>query len=401
MKWARALESLCHSVPACDPVTALEATAYACCLEGHLLLEREDWHGAVVTLNKARGIYDELCKAGDLDQRDVYSDKISSSVLPALRFCKYNLADERHVDDEGDDDVIMSLVNDPDLFAKLQHLRSKRRTDSDLGVQSTDELQDGDNLGPLSGLATGSIKWCGRRVTLPTDELKTCLLEVEMAFETLHSVSSSAKSAYLESCLTALDEALCRVGDVASALSKGGSKSFHSVSASDATSSVQHLQSFLRYHKLSCFSLRNLELIESCASVDESVDGELVMWSRAQEHAHLYKQLCLTANEMMTLVESVTATIRTQDDNGPSSLEGNGEDDDIISLRLRSELSLYRVCGILALADCYAMTPTNDIGENCNTQNQYGNSKRDMLTKATALVDHADELISSAGLLHI
>ena len=116
MKWARALEALCLAVPLCDPHTALEATAYASCLEGQLLQEKEQWAGAVAEFSKSRSIYEELCRSAgsgssssgsggqDLESRDLFSERLTTAVLPALRFCKYNLSGVQEEEGLQDDD---------------------------------------------------------------------------------------------------------------------------------------------------------------------------------------------------------------------------------------------------------------------------------------------------------
>jgi len=308
VKWARALETLCLSVPTCDPHTALEASAYANCMEGQFLLEREQWSQAVSALSKARALYDELCRAGNPEERDLFTERIAMAVLPSLRFCNYNLSGGEQGSglDQNESDMALQLSSDPALFAKLQHLRSKRRADSDL--EDKDAVEGGGDTG---GLAAGRLKWCGRRVQVPGQSLKPCLLEVETAFDTLRAQQPGhpGRGAALENCLGSLDGAMDRVIEERSALDKGSSSAAGSLSASDAKASLQHLQSYLHFRKLSCFSLRSLELVAAASSVAADEEGGS-KWTHAQELAHLYKQLGVTAGDMATLVEATAAMVR-------------------------------------------------------------------------------------------
>ena len=390
VKWARALESLCLSVPTCDPHTALEASAYASCMEGQLLLEREQWAPAVAALSKARAVYEELCHAGDSQQRDLFSERIATAVLPSLRFCKYNLSGGEQTGEDDDGDVALELANDPDLFAKLQHLRSKRRANSDL-EEADSNVEDGST----GGLAMGRLKWCGRRVQVPSQALRPCLLEVETAFETLHSeqLGQPKTGVALESCLTALDDAAENVSEARAALLKGSSSAAGALSVSDAKVSLQHLQNYLQFRKLSCFSLRSLELVADASSVEAEGGSK---WTHAQELSHLYKQLGLTCGEMITLVEATVAAVREEGGGSNAGDDEEGEEEDVISLRLRSEQTLYRVSRLVALADCYALAPVGQKSDGSPLDGCVQGDKVDMLGKATALLELADDLMSSS-----
>jgi hypothetical protein len=71
---------------------------------------------------------------------------------------------------------------------------------------------------------------------------------------------------------------------------------------------------------------------------------------------------------------------------------------------------LYRISRLIALADCYALAPlrsdisvTNSSNNKLNIEEQNGNmnyvegDKKDMLSKASALIELADESMSSTG----
>ena len=393
--WARTLEFLCLNVPNCDPHTALESSAYANCMEGQYLLEKEQWDDAVLHLSKAKGIYDELCRVGTLDQRDLFTERLNLAVLPSLRFCRYNLSGgrgEQAGDDHDNSDMTASLANDPDLMAKLQHIRSRRRADSDVITPSGNEPVVDGSGGEAAGLASGRVRWCGQRIAVSGEELKPCLLEVETAVEMLQSSVPNSSQA-LENCLAALDAAQVRVADVRSSLTRGAaqqkSETSGMMSAMAAKESLQHLQQYLEFRKLTCVSLRNMNLVKECKLAMKNSSGDS-KWAHAQELAHLYQQLMQSSGEMLTTVEAATSSARSL-----GGEEGDGAED-ILTLRLRSEQMLCRVARLVALSECYALAPPSCYEQDSDSSNAKS-GKVAMLEKASALLELADELMSSTG----
>lgn len=369
VKWARALEFLCLSVPEASscPATALEASAYSSCMAGQQLLEREQWAGAVAEFSRARGIYEELSRAGGLEQKELFQERLTSAVLPSLRFCKYNLAGGQHQEEGEAEDM------DPALLAKLQALRARSGVDTEDEAAAPGEEKKG----------RAGVVWCGLRVDAP-EELQGCLLEVEVALSALATAGSEVSPPALEACLSSLDAALHRLSDTRA---KGNTAS------TSSQASLQHLHSYLQFRQMACFSLRNLQLATQSSGLGGSGSGSSSQWARAQEKARLFQQLGQTAAEMSTLVEAAAAASRAQGQEG----EGEGEEEDVLSLRLRSEQSVYRACRLVALADCYALAPVETVQCGSDSSTPDAEAKRELLGKAGALLDLADEFMSSTG----
>eukprot|EP00602_Paraphysomonas_sp_CaronLab_P010353 CAMPEP_0185023592 /NCGR_PEP_ID=MMETSP1103-20130426/6245_1 /TAXON_ID=36769 /ORGANISM="Paraphysomonas bandaiensis, Strain Caron Lab Isolate" /LENGTH=666 /DNA_ID=CAMNT_0027556259 /DNA_START=44 /DNA_END=2041 /DNA_ORIENTATION=- len=363
-KWAETLETLCAAVG--DAHTALEATAYARWMVGQDLLEREQWTEAMNNFIKAKAIYAELCTVGTVDERDIFNER-QGQVEPAIRFCKYNLSGSGAggTGEEEETALLSVLSSDPDLLEKLESMRARQSAERSRSA-------DGEDLyGPL-----GNVVWCGRRVAVPPatsnasgSSVHALCAKAKSALDLFRAQDSTNKQPQTYAhCLSALDDARAGVlkllsGEVANDGDSSRSKA-----------SLQHLEAYLRFTRLSCQSVKALKTIEG---LDESA---------AQERAHLYEQLLAIVQEMKTVVEGaadgIGATVQ-------STVAEAEEEEDVLRLQLKADEAVFRTLRVVHLADCYA----SYAGQ--KKENSLAEGPGDGLAQAAALLEHADGLLGS------
>ncbi|KAJ3170488.1 signal recognition particle subunit srp68 [Irineochytrium annulatum] len=90
---AARLESVCRDT--CDPTTSLDIQAYAHVMGGYVLLERQEWSGALDRFAAARTIYEVLASvaggSGGGREREALCQSAIDAIDPNIRFCAYNL----------------------------------------------------------------------------------------------------------------------------------------------------------------------------------------------------------------------------------------------------------------------------------------------------------------------
>ncbi|ERM98253.1 signal recognition particle subunit SRP68 [Amborella trichopoda] len=88
-KWAILFAQLCSAKG--DSRTSLEAEAYASYMKGSLFLEREqNWDTALQDFKKARAIYEELSKYGDVENQILCRERVEE-LEPSVRYCLYKM----------------------------------------------------------------------------------------------------------------------------------------------------------------------------------------------------------------------------------------------------------------------------------------------------------------------
>lgn len=81
----------------CDARTRLESQAYVAWIHGSLQFELQLWLQATENLKKAQVIYEKLLETLPEDDQLPYKQRVEE-IAPSLRYCAYNIGDEKAVD---------------------------------------------------------------------------------------------------------------------------------------------------------------------------------------------------------------------------------------------------------------------------------------------------------------
>lgn len=81
----------------CDARTKLESQAYVAWMHGTLQFELQSWAKATENLKKAQVIYEKLASALPEDEQVSYKQRVEE-ISPSLRYCAYNIGDDKAVD---------------------------------------------------------------------------------------------------------------------------------------------------------------------------------------------------------------------------------------------------------------------------------------------------------------
>ncbi|XP_022153234.1 signal recognition particle subunit SRP68 isoform X2 [Momordica charantia] len=89
VKWANLFAQLCASKG--DPRTSLEAEAYASYMTGNLLFEQDrNWDTALLNFKRARAVYEQLGKVGDLEHQVLCRERVEE-LEPSIRYCLHKI----------------------------------------------------------------------------------------------------------------------------------------------------------------------------------------------------------------------------------------------------------------------------------------------------------------------
>ncbi|XP_057670042.1 signal recognition particle subunit SRP68 [Diorhabda carinulata] len=94
--YAIQLDELCKQ-ERCDARTKLEAQAYLAWIQGSLQFELQLWQQAVENLKKAQVIYEKIASTLPEEEQLPYKQRVEE-ISPSLRYCAYNIGDEKAVD---------------------------------------------------------------------------------------------------------------------------------------------------------------------------------------------------------------------------------------------------------------------------------------------------------------
>ncbi|CAH2012521.1 unnamed protein product [Acanthoscelides obtectus] len=94
--FALQLDELCK-VDRCDARTRLESQAYVSWIHGTLQFELQLWQKAAENFKQAQIIYEKLASALPEEDQIPYKQRVEE-IAPSLRYCAYNIGDEKAVD---------------------------------------------------------------------------------------------------------------------------------------------------------------------------------------------------------------------------------------------------------------------------------------------------------------
>ncbi|KAJ3646586.1 hypothetical protein Zmor_024168 [Zophobas morio] len=167
--YALQLEELCQQ-ERCDARTKLESQAYVAWIHGSLQFELQIWTKAAENLKKSQMIYEKLASALPEDDQAPYRQRVVE-ITPSLRYCAYNIGDEKAVD--------------------LLELRSQ-------GI-----LENFDALVTQSKQKTEAVlhevQWFGIKIPVRIERVRLFLLSIEGLDDSLvHAENNQAKIKILE-----------------------------------------------------------------------------------------------------------------------------------------------------------------------------------------------------------
>ncbi|GBG75741.1 hypothetical protein CBR_g20988 [Chara braunii] len=152
-RWGDVLAALCSEKA--DSRTALEAEAYASWMWGNVKLEREDdWEGALVKFLRARTVYEQLGKVGNMEHQVLCRQRVEE-LEPSVRYCNYKMGRSK-----GGDLLEMSRAMDGPALDLLQ---SKLEA-----VMAEDRARQAAQMEELT--------WHGRRIPLNNAKTRLCIL---------------------------------------------------------------------------------------------------------------------------------------------------------------------------------------------------------------------------------
>lgn len=127
VKWATLFAELCAVKG--DSRTSLEAEAYASYMKGNLLFEQDqNWDIALKSFKKARAVYEELGKYGDLDNQVLCRERVEE-LEPSIRYCLHKIGESNL---QASELVQIGEMEGPalDLFkAKLEAVMAEARSE--------------------------------------------------------------------------------------------------------------------------------------------------------------------------------------------------------------------------------------------------------------------------------
>ncbi|CAH1107231.1 unnamed protein product [Psylliodes chrysocephalus] len=167
--YALQLDELCKQ-ERCDVRTKLEAQAYLAWIQGSLQFELQLWQQAAENLKKAQVIYEKIASTLPEEEQLPYKQRVEE-ISPSLRYCAYNIGDEKAVD--------------------LLELRSQGVLENfDTLVSQTQEKTED---------VLYEIKWFNLKIPVRVERIRVFLVSIEGLNDSLvHAEDSQARIKILE-----------------------------------------------------------------------------------------------------------------------------------------------------------------------------------------------------------
>ncbi|XP_018568146.1 signal recognition particle subunit SRP68 [Anoplophora glabripennis] len=184
--YAMQLDELCKQ-ERCDARTRLEAQAYVAWIQGSLQFELQLWQQAVENLKKSQVIYEKLASALPEEDQAPYKQRVEE-IAPSLRYCAYNIGDEKAVD--------------------LLELRSQGVLENfDALVSQTKEK---------TAAILHEVKWFNMKIPVRIERVRLFLVSIEGLDESLnHAEDNQAKIKILENLFIDLRDVISLTRDSA------------------------------------------------------------------------------------------------------------------------------------------------------------------------------------------
>lgn len=201
VKWASLFAQLCAAKG--DSRTSLEAEAYAAYMKGTLLFEQDqNWKAALINFKKARDVYDELGKWGNVENQVLCRARVEE-LEPSIRYCLHKVGESSLQTSELLD---MGEMEGPalDLFkAKLEVVMAEARSQQAASMTE--------------------FYWLGHRFPITNAKTRVSILKAQELEKELHgssaeSVPAEKKLATFEKIFSAYQDARSNIrNDLAAA----------------------------------------------------------------------------------------------------------------------------------------------------------------------------------------
>lgn len=183
--YALQLEELCQQ-ERCDARTKLEAQAYVAWIQGSLQFELQIWLKATENLKKAQVIYEKLVSALPESEQLPYNQRVVE-ITPSLRYCAYNIGDEKAVD--------------------LLELRSQGILENFDAMVSQSKQQ--------TEAVLHEVQWFGIKIPVRIEKVRLFLLSIEGLNDSLiHAENNQAKIKILENLFIDLRDIISLARDI-------------------------------------------------------------------------------------------------------------------------------------------------------------------------------------------
>lgn len=190
VKWATLFAQLCAVKG--DTRTSLEAEAYASYMKGTLLFEQDqNWKAALMNFKKARDVYEELGKYGNVENQVLCRARVEE-LEPSIRYCLHKVGESNLQTSELLD---MGEMEGPalDLFkAKLEVVMAEARSQQAASMTE--------------------FYWLGHRFPISNAKTRVSILKAQEREKDLHgspseSLSAEKKLAIFEKIFSAYQDA--------------------------------------------------------------------------------------------------------------------------------------------------------------------------------------------------
>nr|CAH7752565.1 unnamed protein product [Callosobruchus chinensis] len=184
--YALQLDELCK-VDRCDARTRLESQAYVSWIHGTLQFELQLWQKAAENLKQAQVIYEKLASALPEEDQLPYKQRVEE-IAPSLRYCAYNIGDEKAVD--------------------LLELRSQGVLETfDALVSQTKEK---------TAAVLHEVLWFGMKIPIRIERIRLFLVSIEGLDDSLkHAEDNQARIKILENLFIDLRDVISLARDSA------------------------------------------------------------------------------------------------------------------------------------------------------------------------------------------
>ncbi|CAH2012520.1 unnamed protein product [Acanthoscelides obtectus] len=184
--FALQLDELCK-VDRCDARTRLESQAYVSWIHGTLQFELQLWQKAAENFKQAQIIYEKLASALPEEDQIPYKQRVEE-IAPSLRYCAYNIGDEKAVD--------------------LLELRSQGVLETfDALVSQTKEK---------TAAVLHEVLWFGMKIPIRVERIRLFLVSIEGLDDSLkHAEDNQARIKILENLFIDLRDVISLARDSA------------------------------------------------------------------------------------------------------------------------------------------------------------------------------------------
>jgi len=285
VKYSKQLLEFCEHTA--DKRTTLEAEAYYSWLRATHLQQKDQWHDALSSYNKAKMIYEQLGKIVGAEVQSMCKEK-SEEISTSIRYCEH-----RAKIDQGS-----KPMNEAGNIADIQ---------SKLDSVVADELKK-------QAENTRDIVWKGKRVPIKNEKVLLALLNAqEVAFALDKAEDYEAKASLYDRLFVSYNDALDSVKDDISTSSGGKGGRGPKGKVENSAEQLSTLRAYIQHEKLSKTIERNLLLTEQQEKrlgTNDTAEAGKMKRSTPAELIKLYETLMQNLTEMSEIIGEDEETVK-------------------------------------------------------------------------------------------